>query len=133
VGQAAFQVALVCFCPEHQKIEVVGILCDFLSEIGLRRREGTIKIGDGFPLTPVESALDLVNQNRPAPAVMDGGPSVPHTLVTVGNLVEQLLQVCINLALGIEPKRSRENVRRVTTFQPALERPVTGLALKLRA
>ena len=61
-----------------------------------------IEVGDGFSLAPVEIALDLVDQNRPAPAVMDGGPSVPHTLVTVGNLVEQDAvveprQLCSNL------------------------------------
>ena len=100
--QAALQVALVRFFAEHQKIEVVGIFGDFLREIGLRRREGAIEVGDGFSLAPVEIALDLVNQNRPAPAVMDGGPSVPDTLVTVGNLVEQDAvveprQLCSNL------------------------------------
>ncbi len=67
-----------------------------------RRRERSIEVGDGFPLSPVEITLDLVDQNRPTPAVMDGGPSVPHTLATVGNLVEQDAvveprQLCSNL------------------------------------
>ena len=100
--QTAFQVALVCFFAEHQKIEVVRIFRDLLCKIGLRRRQGAIEVGDGFSLAQVEMALDLVDQNRPAPAVMDGGPGVPHSLVTVGNLVEQDAvveprQLCSNL------------------------------------
>ena len=87
--QPALQVTLVRFFAEHQKIEVVWILGDLLRKIGLRRREGAIEVGDGFSLAAMETALDLVDQNRPAPAVLDSGPSVPDTLVAVGNLVEQ--------------------------------------------
>ena len=42
-----------------------------------------------FPWLLAEIAFDLVDQNRPAPAMMDGGPSVPNTFVLVCKLIEQ--------------------------------------------
>jgi len=50
----------------------------------------------------VESGLNLVDQNRSAPAVVDRGPRIPDTLVAVINLVEQdaivePCQLCSNL------------------------------------
>jgi hypothetical protein len=89
VQQTALQIALVCLCAEHQKIEIVGVFGDFLREVGLGRWERAIEIRDGFSLAPSKIAFDLVDQNRPAPAMMDCGPSVPDTFVRVCNLVEQ--------------------------------------------
>lgn len=50
----------------------------------------------------MRTALDLVDKDRAAPAVLDRGSSIPDTLVAVGNLVEQDAvveprQLCSNL------------------------------------
>lgn len=63
------------------------IFGDFLREVGLGRRERAIEIGDGFSLALAEIAFDLLDQSRPAPAMMDGGPSVPK-------YVRPCLQAC---------------------------------------
>jgi len=60
------------------------------------------KLVMAFPWLLAEIAFDLVDQNRPAPAMMDGGPSVPNSFVQVCNLVEQDAvveprQLCNNL------------------------------------
>lgn len=87
--QPPLQVTLARCFAEHQKIEVVWVPGDFLRKIGLRRQEGALEVGDRFPLSSMETALDLMDQSGSAPAVLDGGLRVPDLLVAVGNLVEQ--------------------------------------------
>src|SRR5208337_805643 len=124
--QPPLQVTLARCFTEHQKIEVVWILGDFLRKIGLRRQEGAIEVGDGFPLSSMETALDLMDQSGSAPAVLDGGLRVPDLLVAVGNLVEQDAiveprQLCSNLLHKLllgpdfgEPSHILEVARRET-------------------
>ena len=40
-----------------------GSFSDLLREVGLRRRERAVEVGDGFSLPAVEIALDLVDQD----------------------------------------------------------------------
>jgi hypothetical protein len=45
----SFEVALLRLFRESQEIEVVGVLDELLSEIGLWRRESRLKISKAFP------------------------------------------------------------------------------------
>jgi hypothetical protein len=75
-----FQVVLVSFRCEGQKIEVVRILEELLCQVGLRRRKGGLKVRHGLPLAAVEAALDVDHERVPAPAVLNRLAGIPKTL-----------------------------------------------------
>ena len=65
--------ALVGIRCEHEKVEVVGVFEDLLSQIGVRRGQRSLEVGQGFALPVVEMGFDLMLEDRPAPAVLVGG------------------------------------------------------------
>ena len=50
VQQTALQIALVGIVAEGEEIEVVGIFGDVPREVGLRRGQRAVEVGDRFPL-----------------------------------------------------------------------------------
>jgi len=66
---------------QRQEVEGVGIFKQLLGEIGLRFRQGVLKIRERLPTAPVSLAFDLVDKDIPAPAVLDGGPRIPQAVL----------------------------------------------------
>jgi len=106
VEQAALQIALVGIVAESEKIEVVRIFGDVPREVGLRRGQRAVEVGNGFPLPVQSPGLDLVNQNVATPSVLNGRFGVPDTvfgsldaiqdadIVAPRNLCNKLLHNC---------------------------------------
>lgn len=69
--QTAFQLPLLCTGGQRQEIEVVGIFENLRREIGIGRREGLLKVREGFPLSLMQPAADLMDQNIATPAMLD--------------------------------------------------------------
>src|SRR3954453_8126432 len=63
-----------------EKLEVVGILQQLACEVRLGQGEGTLEVRARFALPIVEIALDPMDQDVSAPAVIDGFLDVPLTL-----------------------------------------------------
>ncbi len=80
--ESVFEIALVGFLSEGEKVEVVRIFENLLSEIGLRPRESRLEIGDCLPLAAEEPALDLHYEDVPAPAIPDGLLRIPKPLLS---------------------------------------------------
>ena len=57
---------------EREELELVGVLERLAGEVGLGRGEGPLEVRLGLALTLVEAALDPVDEDVPAPAVLDG-------------------------------------------------------------
>jgi len=87
--QTTLDLPLVRLTGDGQKIEVVRIFQDLFGQIGVRRREGPLKVGDCLPFPLAKPTLNLKHQDVPAPAVLDGGTEVPLPLLPVLELVEQ--------------------------------------------
>jgi hypothetical protein len=51
-----------------------------MGEVGQWLRERAVEIGDRFPLSAVQVAFDVVDEDVATPAVLDGLPDVPFTL-----------------------------------------------------
>jgi MFS family permease len=63
-----------------EKIEIVRIFGDVPRQVGLRRGQGAIEAGDGFPLPVQPSGFNLVDEHVAAPSVLNGGPGVPDAV-----------------------------------------------------
>ena len=48
VKQTLFEVAFVRVVADREEIEIVGVFERLFGEIGLRRRQRALKVGDGF-------------------------------------------------------------------------------------
>src|SRR5438067_13829600 len=98
----SLQVAFLRLGTETEKIEVIRILYDLLGEFGLWRRKSSVEIRNSLPLPVEEIAFNLVNEDVPAPAVLNGLFGVPnalgHSLQLVQNrAVMEPWQLCSNL------------------------------------
>jgi len=49
VEQTLFEVAFMCVTAECEEIKIVGVFERLFGEIGLRWRQGALKVGDGLP------------------------------------------------------------------------------------
>jgi hypothetical protein len=87
--QAALQLSLLRVGAQGQEVEVVWVLENLLRQLGLRRRQGPVEVGQGFALPVVEPALDLVDEHVAAPAVLDRLPHVPEALVWFLDLIQE--------------------------------------------
>lgn len=74
---------------DGEKVEVVRLLDQLLSEIRLRLGQSAIKVGDGLSLPGVESAFDLEDKYIAAPAMLQGVLDVPEPLV--GSLIISMI------------------------------------------
>ena len=75
--ESSLQVAFLRLGTETEKIEVIRILYDLLSEFGLRRRKSSVEIRNSLALPVEEIAFNLVNEDVPTPAVLNGLLRVP--------------------------------------------------------
>ena len=78
VEQTLFEVALMRVAVEREEIEIVGVFERLFGEIGLRRRQGALKVGDGFAFALVQLRLNVVREHRAGPAVFDGLVGIPE-------------------------------------------------------
>ena len=108
--QPALELALRHLGAERQEVEAVGVLHQLLGQVGLRRRQGPGEVGERLALAAVQAALDLVDEDAAAPAVLDGLPRVPQPLGRVLDGVQEPHvvapgQLCSNplhdLAVGV--------------------------------
>ena len=60
--ESSLQVAFLRLGTETEKIEVIRILYDLLSEFGLRRRKSSVEIRNSLALPVEEIAFNLVNE-----------------------------------------------------------------------
>src|SRR4051812_22340413 len=87
VSKSTLKISLMSFLREHEKVEVVRVLQQLLSEIRLGSRKRLAEIGQSLSLTPVESSFDLHHQDVPAPAIPYGFLNVPKPLFGIFHLV----------------------------------------------
>lgn len=90
------------FIGKSEEIEVVRVLEKLPGKIGLRRWKRVLKVCHGLSLPAKEMALDLDNEDVPAPAVPHGLFDVPQPLRRVFHFIEQYAvveprQLCSNL------------------------------------
>jgi hypothetical protein len=63
IGESFFELPLGNVRAEPEKLEIVGILDELLSEIGLRSRQGGREIRQCCSLATVQVGLDLMNEH----------------------------------------------------------------------
>ena len=61
-----------------EEIEIVWVFERLFGEIGLRRRQGALKVGDGFAFAFVQLRFNVVREHRAGPAMFDGLVSIPE-------------------------------------------------------
>src|ERR1700677_4388427 len=83
VDQSAFQIALKHLWPERQKIEVIGVLEEFLSQFRLRGGERSLKVRQCRTLPAVNVTLNLMNEDVACPATLDCLPDIPFPFCRV--------------------------------------------------
>jgi hypothetical protein len=80
--EPSLQIALLCCSGEGQEIEVVRVLDELLRKIRLRFGKRRLEICDRFSLPPIKAALDLHNENVPAPSELAFAVEWhPHNLI----------------------------------------------------
>ncbi len=84
-----FEFPFLRFLRDRQEAELVRILQRLPGEVGLKSRECLLEVRLRLALALVEVALDPVNEDGPAPAVLEGGPGVPEPLPEVLDLLDQ--------------------------------------------
>ena len=85
--KAGLYVSFVSILGEREEIEIIRIFEELLGEIGLRLWKRGLRIGGRLPLATVKVALDLHDEDVPAPAVLDGSLDIPEAFVSVLELV----------------------------------------------
>jgi hypothetical protein len=78
VEQTLFEVTFMCVTAEREKIKIVWVFERLFGEIGLRRRQGALKVGDGFAFAFVQLRFNVVREHRAGPAVFDGLVRIPE-------------------------------------------------------
>jgi hypothetical protein len=86
VEQAMLQIAFVRIVAEHEKVEVVRIFGDVLHQVRLRRGKSSIEVRHRFPLPMSPPALDLMNKDVAAPAMLDGRLGIPNAIFSRSEL-----------------------------------------------
>ena len=74
---------------DRQEAELVRILQRLPGEVGLESRERFLEVRLGLALALVEVALDPVDEDGPAPAVLEGRPRIPEPLAGILDLLDQ--------------------------------------------
>ena len=62
--QTLFEVALMRVAADGEEIEIVWVFERLFGEIGLRRRQGALEIGDGLAFAFVQLRLNVVREHR---------------------------------------------------------------------
>src|SRR5579859_6189831 len=105
--QSVFEVAFMRLRAEAEEVEIVGVFEQLAREVGLRRRQSAVKVGERLALPRMEARVYLMREHVAAPAVLDGCPHVPlalsgilhfiqqHTIMEPGNLCSSLLHNCL--------------------------------------
>src|SRR5690606_29685565 len=89
VSQSEFEVTLAADVGGTDEVEQVWVAGGLLSEVGVRGWQGAGEVGDGLAGPLVEAALDVVDQDVAAPALLDGRLGVPFAQVGGVQLVQQ--------------------------------------------
>ena len=84
-----FEVALVRVAVQREKIKIIRVFERLLREIRLRRRQGALKIGDGFAFAFVQLGFNVVREHRSRPAMFDGLVGIPEAQNRVGDFFQQ--------------------------------------------
>jgi hypothetical protein len=85
--QSRLDRAFVGVVAQVQEVEDIGVLGDLLSQIGLRGRQGRLKIAHRSALSEVKCRIDLQGQDIPRPAVLDGPGRVPEAGFGIPHLI----------------------------------------------
>ncbi len=64
VKQSLFEVALVRVAVEREKIKIVWVFERLFCEIGLRRCQGALKVGDGFAFAFMQLCFNVMREHR---------------------------------------------------------------------
>jgi len=86
--QTTFKVTLLRIRSKSEEIEAVGIFENLLCQFRLWSWQCSVKVGQSLSLSAVQAAFDLVNQDIPAPTVLDGLAYVPFALTRIFHVVE---------------------------------------------
>jgi hypothetical protein len=87
--EGVLDVALNGFLAEAEKLEHVGVLQGLDGELGVRRGEVAVEVGDRGAMAQVELVLDVNIQRGPRPAVPDDLGCIPFAVGVCGNLGEE--------------------------------------------
>jgi hypothetical protein len=87
--ESSFQIALLRCRGEGQEIEVVRVLNELLGKVRLWSGKRRLEIRDRLSLPPVKAALDLHDENVPAPSVLNRLADVPETFRWVLHFVQK--------------------------------------------
>ena len=68
----------MCAAADREEIEIIWVFERLFGEIGLRRRQGALKVGDGFALALVQLRFNVVREDRAGPAMFDGLVRIPE-------------------------------------------------------
>lgn len=87
--QPAFNLPFVGCLGDGEKVEVLGVFKYPFGEVGARRRQDALEVGQRLPFPLMQSALDLEDENVSAPTVLDRCPEVPLPQNRILELVEE--------------------------------------------
>ena len=88
VEEAALPIAFMGIVSESEKIEVVRIFGDVPREVGLRRGQRAVEVGDGFPLPVQPPRFELMNHDVAAPAMLNGRFGIPDAVLARGKFFQ---------------------------------------------
>jgi hypothetical protein len=80
LDEPAFELPFLGLGGEREEVEAIEVLDHLLCQLRLRSRQSEREVRQGLALATIKAALNLVNQNLAAPAVLDGLPRVPQPL-----------------------------------------------------
>ncbi|MNT69842.1 hypothetical protein D3C72_2081840 [compost metagenome] len=78
--QRAFDLAFLCFIAQAKEIEAVRVFQRLNGQIGLRRGQALIEVGNGFARALQQAGFDMDVQHIPRPAMFDGGAGIGQAL-----------------------------------------------------
>lgn len=75
--EAALELSLRHVGPQREKVEAIRVLDEFLGQFRLWGGQRAVEVRDRLTLAVEETALDLMNENVTAPAMLHGLPGIP--------------------------------------------------------
>lgn len=77
IGQQTFQITFATDVRSANEVEEVWVAGRLLRQVGVRRRQGVGEVRNGLPGPLVELRVDVVDQDVPAPTLVDRHLGVP--------------------------------------------------------
>jgi hypothetical protein len=75
--EAALELSLLIVIRQRQEIEIVRIAQDLLRHVGAFRRQSALEVGDRLPFPLMDSALNHMDQDVAAPALLNCSAEIP--------------------------------------------------------